>query len=51
MWFLENGESLEVFFLCIFTIKGQIHYPMSNGRSGNHTFLTTAIVYTSANED
>ena len=34
-----------------FTIKGHVPSPMLNGRSDGHTFLTTAIVYSSGNED
>jgi len=47
----KYGGSFEELSLCTFTIKGQINCPMHNGRSEGHTFLTTAVVYTSGNED
>ena len=45
------GDSLDALSMHNFTIKGHISSPMLNGRSEGHTFLTTAIVYTSGNED
>ena len=49
---LNIGGSLKALFLCNFAIKGENHCQMPNGRSECHTFLTTAVVYTSAvNED
>ena len=47
----KYGGSLEELCLCTFTIKGEINCAKLNGRSEGHTFLTTAIVYTSGNED
>ena len=47
----KYGGSLEELCLCTFTIKGEINCPKLNGRSEGHTFLPTAIVYTSGNED